>query len=431
MSHNRLVFAASFAILALAAVGLEVLLDGPAQWRQWFCVPSALLVALCGWCAFRTVFLPEPLDTQLEGVVLSGQQFGWIHDVEGVRRAQSWFVRHYAWAAGWCGLGAVGWWFLWWRGSWRARLLPLICVLLLGDLLWFAYGRSVQSDPALYFPPLPVLQQVARSTPGRIIGSSVLPPNLAAMCGLRDIRGYDAVDPSRMVDLILAATDPASPTLPYALTQWRAPLWRLSSAGELQFSPILDMLDVRYVIGRGDPRPEMHPAFRGPDYFVLVNPSALGRVFLPQRVELEADDKVRLQKISFRQFNPREVAYVESALALPISCHGTARILEEIPTRITVSVSMETPGLVVLADLWDKNWHAFLNGEPVPILRTNHAIRGVVVPAGSGTLVFRYEPASFTWGLRLAALAAGVLLIWLTVLLWKRPSSQSSPQKYT
>ena len=81
---------------------------------------------------------------------------------------------------------------------------------------------------------------------------------------------------------------------------------------------------------------------------------------------------------------------------------------------------METPGLVVLADLWDKGWQAYWNGQCVPILRANHAIRGVVVPAGSGRLEFRYAPASFAWGLRLAGLAAVTLLVWLGMALRRR-----------
>ena len=73
-------------------------------------------------------------------------------------------------------------------------------ILLLGDLLWFGYGRSAQCDPALYYPKIPVLDEIARSVPGRVIGINCLPPSLAIMAGLNDIRGYDAVDPARMVD---------------------------------------------------------------------------------------------------------------------------------------------------------------------------------------------------------------------------------------
>jgi uncharacterized membrane protein YfhO len=124
-----------------------------------------------------------------------------------------------------------------------------------------------------------------------------------------------------------------------------------------------------------------------------------------------------LEKLGAQEFNPREVAYVESAVNLPGPCQGTAEITEEVPTRILVSVRMESPGLVVLADLWDKGWEARLNGKRVPILRTNHAVRGVVAPAGSGLLEFRYAPTGFAWGLRLACLAAMALLLWVAIAL--------------
>ena len=149
---------------------------------------------------------------------------------------------------------------------------------------------------------------------------------------------------------------------------------------------------------------------------MLVNSNALPRTFVPRRVETAAEDKARLAKLAAEDFNPRAVAYVESPVNLPGPCRGAASIVAEIPTRITVSVQMETPGLVVLADLWDKGWQAYWNGRRVPILRTNHAIRGVVVPAGSGTLEFRYAPASFAWGLGLAGLAAAVLLGWFGII---------------
>lgn len=415
LSHNRFVFAASFAVLAMTAVGLEVLRQGPIRWRRWFWVPPALLAGLCAWCIYRAAFLPEPIDTQLAAAVLQGNPVIWVRDLAGVERVQSWFTRHYGLAAALCGLGLVGWWLLWSGQLWRFRFFPVLAAALVGDLLWFGYGRNAQCDPALYFPTLPALSEVAKSAPGRIIGYNCLPANLAAMCGLRDIRGYDGIDPARFTELLLSVANPNSAVFPYAQTQWLLPKAAFTPEGSLRLAPVFDMLDVRYVIFRGSPQPNARPAFQAPDYWVMVNSNALPRTFVPQRVETVADDKTRLAKLSADDFDPREVAYVESQVSLPGPCRGTAGIVEEISTRIVVSVSMETAGLVVLSDLWDTGWHARLNGQRVPILRTNHAIRGVVVPAGSGTLEFRYAPASFAWGLSLAGLAGVVLLCWLGI----------------
>jgi hypothetical protein len=269
------------------------------------------------------------------------------------------------------------------------------------------------------------LHEVAQSAPGRIIGYKCLPANLAMMCGLRDIRGYDAVEPARFIELLAGATDPRSSVHPYAQTQELVPKAGFTPEGTFRLSPVFDLLNVRYVVFRGSPLPNTHPAFQGPDYWVLVNSNALDRAFIPRRVETVGESKARLEKLASPAFDPREVAYVEEPVDLPGRCQGQADIVNEIPTRVTVAVRMETPGLVVLADLWDAGWRAYLNGQRVPILRANHAVRGVVVPRGSGTLEFRYEPASFAWGLRLAALAGVALLGWGGIIVFRRHSSMA------
>ncbi|HWX18683.1 MAG TPA: hypothetical protein VN578_02140 [Candidatus Binatia bacterium] len=420
MSHNRLVFLTAFALLALAAVGLEALSGEPIQWRRWLLLPSLLPFAFCGWCVYRNLFPADEIDKFMKKGLAHGGQFGWIHNLDDLQRLQSWFAQHYSASALLCGLAVVAWWLLWSRRSWQRRLVPVLGAVLVGDLLWFADGRSAQCDPALYFPPIPVLQQVANSSFGRIIGYDCLPAILPVFCGLHDIRGYDGVDPARMVELVRTAGEPNSTTPDYARTQWLIPKTTRTPDGGIRLPPVLDMLGVRYVIFRGTPPPEMHPAFQSPDYWVMVNPAALPRVFVPQRVELVTNDQERLEKLASPGFDPRQVAYVESPVSLPSSCQGQVEVREESPTRITATVHMKTPGLVVLADRWDGGWQAWLDGKSVPILQVNHAIRGVVVPAGAGTLKFSYQAASFTWGLRLFATAALAMLGWLGVASWRQ-----------
>jgi uncharacterized membrane protein YfhO len=131
-----------------------------------------------------------------------------------------------------------------------------------------------------------------------------------------------------------------------------------------------------------------------------------------------ADKEERLARLAAKDFDPRQVAYVEEPVELPAKCRGAAAIVEEIPTRVKVSLDMQTPGLVVLADRWDAGWHAYYDEKPLPVLQTNHAVRGVVVPAGKGTLEFRYEPASYTWALRLSAMALLALSGWAGGIVW-------------
>jgi hypothetical protein len=413
MSHNRLVFVSCFAILALAAIGLEVLQGRVFEWRWWAWMPALVLAGLCGWCVYRSWFPPKPIAHDLEAMVAHGIDTGeWVHDLEGVRRVKIWFVHHYRAAAVWCGLGLGCWCWLRARSSRQGGLVIAAGAAMVADLFWFAHGRSAQSDPALYYPPIPVLEQVAKAGPGRVIGYDCLPANLTAICGLNDVRGYDAVDPRQYLELLAPGTDPKSKVFEYAMTQWLIPKAAPAPDGTIKLYPVFDLLGVRFVIFRGEPRPDAHPMFQGTDYWVLENRGALARAFVPRRVELAADAKARLQKLGAPDFDPRAVAYVESPVTLPERSEGSVAIIREIPTRVTVSLEMATRGLVVLSDLFHTGWQAYLNGAQVPILRTDHALRGVVVPEGTGTLEFRYEPASFRWGLILAGIGAVMLLAW-------------------
>ena len=422
MSHNRFVFATSMAIILLAAIGLESLWQGEVRWRSWFWLPVALAAGLGVWCATSAIHLPAFLAARLDLAVKEGLSAGLLRDNTDAREVRDWFTRTYATGAALCGLTLAGWMVLRQAKVPQRWLVIILGVLLPGELLWFGYGWNAQCDPRLYYPHIPVLDAIAQSTPGRVVGFHCLPAALAQTSGLRDVRGYDAIDPLRLTSLLAPVAAPDSQILPYAAVQWFSPRLQFSAPDAVKLPPVLDMLAVRYVIFRGTPRPGIVPAFAGGDYFALVNPSALPRVFVPRHVEYLPGARERIRKLTSDEFDGRETAYVESPVTLPTTIRGQAEISSEVSTRVTVSVHMETPGLVVLADLYDTGWSAYLQGQPVPVLRANHAVRGVIVPVGDAVLEFRYQPAGFALGIPLFGVAMLILLGWIVVLIGHRIS---------
>jgi uncharacterized membrane protein YfhO len=175
------------------------------------------------------------------------------------------------------------------------------------------------------------------------------------------------------------------------------------------------MLGVRYLIARGNAPTGVRPTFVQKDYWAIENRLALPRTYVPRHVEVVTNKEERLAKLASPDFDAREVAYVESNVDHPGEITGHSEITNENPTRVSMSVKMETSGLVVLADLWDPGWQASLNGKMVPILRANHALRGVAVPPGNWSLDFQYRPVSFTRGCWLAAAAIFLLTGWACV----------------
>jgi hypothetical protein len=411
MSHNRFVFVSSFSILCLAVLGIEMLETAEIRWRPWFVGPSLILAGLGVYCMWRLLSPPEPIASELSRVLLEGNHYGRVRDLAAVQQVQGWFNRAYAAQALWCGLGLGAWILLWTGKASRRWVVPVLAAILIVDLLWFGVGRAAQCEPALYFPPIPALEKVAKATPGRIIGVNCLPARLANMAGLRDVRGDDGVEPARLVDLMRIACEPESQAHEYALTQWLTPIASVTTNGQIQLSPVLDMLGTRYLIGRGQPLQLPRPLFESPDYWVVENLSALPRAFVPLSVETVNDNKLRLEMLSSQEFDPRKIAYIEGTNVLMTGCNGSVDVLDEKPEHIRLVARMQTPGLVVLGDLWDSGWKVKVDGRPAPMYRTNHAIRGVFVPSGTVNLEFDYLPSSFSLGCKLSALAVLILIV--------------------
>jgi hypothetical protein len=98
------------------------------------------------------------------------------------------------------------------------------------------------------------------------------------------------------------------------------------------------------------------------------------------------------------------------------------------PQRVELDARLDHPGIVVLADAFDSGWQLEIDGKPTTILRANRMMRGAAVPAGSHTLVYRYEPLSFRAG---AAVSLVALLLLGGGCFWarERPSSDRGVPK--
>jgi len=290
--------------------------------------------------------------------------------------------------------------------------------LMMTELLLYAYNVNPQCDPALYYPPAPALEELKQRPPGRILGVSCLPPVLNLMFGLPDIRGYDAVDPKRLLDVMELARQPGTSSPPYARTQGFIPWTTWTQDGAVRVSPVLNMLNVRYLIYCQDLSDQFKTIIRRGGYTVVENELAMARTFVPQSVESVDEGQPLTDRLQALTFDPARVSYVSEHLDLPAVSRGTTKILEDSPAHVVLDAGMDTAGMVVLADLWDQGWQAQVDDKGVPILVVNHAIRGVVVPAGQHRVIFRYAPASVRMGWMISGTAVALGLGWLAWIMW-------------
>ncbi len=82
----------------------------------------------------------------------------------------------------------------------------------------------------------------------------------------------------------------------------------------------------------------------------------------------------------------------------PAGASETVAVRYPTPERAELDVTLDRPGVVVLADAHYPGWTLTVDDKPATILRTNRMMRGAAVEAGSHRLVYEYRPRSFAIG---------------------------------
>jgi hypothetical protein len=119
-------------------------------------------------------------------------------------------------------------------------------------------------------------------------------------------------------------------------------------------------------------------------------------------------------------FDPLQVAWAPSDIIGEISpglSRRRATASEEVkvtypsPQQAVLEVELESPGLVVLADVMYPGWSLTIDDKPAPIYRVNGLMRGALVPAQRHRLVYTYAPRSFQVGLVVSGMGLATLLL--------------------
>lgn len=270
--------------------------------------------------------------------------------------------------------------------------------------------RFLQEDPDIY----------------RVSGTDlILYHNSSMVFGISDIRGYDTVIPQRHVNLIDCLEG-----------HYRLGIRSLFTGAD---SPLLDLLNVKYVLTDQELDGRWKLAYRGKDGVnVYRNRDVLPRAFIVHRAEV-VDSAAQsnpegsaatqsnpegsaaaqsLQRITDSAFDFRTKVVLEEAPAgwtepAEIPATSTARITDYEPNYVKIEVETAADGLLVLTDTYTPAWKALLDGQATHIYVANHAFRAVVVPVGRHQVEFTYEPLSFKVGATTSLFTLIILALFL------------------
>jgi hypothetical protein len=203
-------------------------------------------------------------------------------------------------------------------------------------------------------------------------------------------------------------------------------------------SPLLNMLDVRYILV-DKTVPDWRPTVQGieqthtmvyEDNLVRVyeNQQSLGHAWIVHDLGDNGDgDGLRL--LESGNADPASIAFINSDHEFPTlqpaptdGSREFAVVTRYEPETVTLRTQSTTDGFLVVSDPYASGWNAYIDGEQTEIFRTNHALRGIALPAGEHIVEFRYEPESVRNGLIITGGTSVILIvIWAWAFLdWRR-----------
>ncbi len=72
-----------------------------------------------------------------------------------------------------------------------------------------------------------------------------------------------------------------------------------------------------------------------------------------------------------------------------------AKVRSYRPGRVDLHVTAEAPSMLRVAERWNSDWKASVDGEPAEVQRIDYLCQGISIPAGEHDVELRYAPSKF------------------------------------
>ena len=255
-----------------------------------------------------------------------------------------------------------------------------------------------------------------RSFEGTADVERLLRPGLAQACGLADATPWIVFQPRTLVELWSAA-DRAS--------LWRSGIARATSVEALE-GRIADELRLQCVLARSPITSSRLQVVHSLDGYVVHSRSGSKPLASwVSSLHVCEDDAAVLRNLRNDVLGVQvtRADLERHGLSTELPSDSATRMETEselsttrpTPSRLDVQLAGQAAGWVIVREQWALDWSALVDGQPAPVVRVNHALRAIPVPAGARTIALHYEARQLRLGAVVSLLAALVLY-----LVWKR-----------
>ncbi len=238
-----------------------------------------------------------------------------------------------------------------------------------------------------------------------------LSPNMQLLWGLGSVTAYAGFDPLRksLFDGLLSdasATATRSADAQKVLTH----LVRLKG-GTHMISPFQLQGDITLATTVQPSTPTLPP------YFVYALATPLPHFFTVTDVNVVRTTPELLDSLSSLDFDPRHKVLVESSI--PFAPSGTtdpAQITNQSISdqRLTITVTTKQETVLVRNESFYPGWRALIDGTETKIYPANLVMQAIVLPKGTHTVSFIYDPNSFRYGGLISIIGYGIIILAMT-----------------
>jgi hypothetical protein len=177
--------------------------------------------------------------------------------------------------------------------------------------------------------------------------------------------------------------------------------------------PVLNMLNMRYLIYNGDAPP-------------LQNRYAMGNAWFVNEVRMVKNADEELKTVG--EIDPKRTAVVDERWKGQLDGYtpkpdpsATIKLTEYKANNLKYESNSASEQLAVFSEIYYKDWHLYIDGEKHDILSADWVLRAARIPAGKHTLEFKFEPEKYFTGekislvsslLLFASVALGLFMAW-------------------
>ena len=173
---------------------------------------------------------------------------------------------------------------------------------------------------------------------------------------------------------------------------------------------VLNMLNTKYFI----------LADKNRQPYAQYNSEALGHVWFVSNYVFVEDADHEIDALN--NFKPDSTVIIDKrfksmidSVSISTTPNGTITLQSYAPNKLVYTSNTPNNQIAVFSEIYYKDgWNAYVDDELHPYFRANYILRGMVIPKGKHTIIFKFEPQLYTTGESIA-MVSSILLILLVV----------------